>query len=93
MAIWTGGSNIIFYSSNTAAFKIDTNQTLISQVSLATGMTKGFINIPGAAGAPTGAPATTTGFPLYYDSTNNKLYVYNGGWKKGQVAAVDVIYA
>ena len=42
----------------------------------------GFINISSAAGAPTGVPTNPTGnVPLYYDTANNKLYVYNGGWK------------
>jgi hypothetical protein len=45
-------------------------------------MTGGFMNIPGGAGAPTGVPSNTTGFPMYYDSTNNYLYVYNGAWKR-----------
>jgi hypothetical protein len=44
-------------------------------------MTAGFINIPGAAGAASGTPGNTTGFPMYYDSTNNKIYVYNGSWR------------
>jgi len=47
-----------------------------------TGMTTGFTHIPAAAGAPTGAPSNPTGnVPMYYDTTNNKIYVYNGGWK------------
>jgi len=63
------------------AWAVDGNQTLHPLGSLATNMTKGFINIPGAAGAASGTPANTTGFPMYYDSTNNKIYVYNGAWK------------
>ena len=48
-----------------------------------TGMTSGFTHIPAAAGAPTGAPTNPTGnVPMYYDSTNHKIYVYSGGtWR------------
>ncbi len=70
----------------TAAWRVDNKLCLVPEVSLATGMTTGFMNIPGAAGAPSGTPATTTGFPLYWDSTNLQLYVYTGGaWKKSAV--------
>ena len=48
-----------------------------------TTMTNGFNWIPAAAGAPTGVPATppTGNVPMYYDTTNDKIYVYNGSWK------------
>lgn len=48
-----------------------------------TTMTDGFIYIPSAAGVPTGVPTGQSGrVPLYYDATNNYLYVYNGAWKR-----------
>jgi hypothetical protein len=48
-----------------------------------TTMTRGFTHIPSAAGAPTGAPTNPSGnVPMYYDSTNHKIYVYSGGtWR------------
>lgn len=54
----------------------------ISMAAGSTGMTTGFNHISAAAGTPTGAPTNPSGnVPMYYDTTNNKLYVYNGGWK------------
>jgi hypothetical protein len=48
-----------------------------------TTMTSGFFHIPAAAGAPTGVPTAVTGrVPMYYDTTNNNFYIYNGAWKK-----------
>lgn len=48
-----------------------------------TTMTVGFTYIPAAAGAPTGIPAGQSGrVPLYYDTTGDFLYVYNGSWKR-----------
>lgn len=46
-----------------------------------TTMTEGFPNIPSAAGTPTGVPAdlVSGNVPMYFDSTNNKIYVYKGG--------------
>lgn len=50
-----------------------------------TGDTNGFVYMPGVAGVPTGVPANLTGTyangaPMRYDTTDNRLYVYNGGW-------------
>lgn len=44
--------------------------------------TDSFLMIPTCAGAPTGVPAHTyaSSVPIMYDSTNNKIYVYDGGW-------------
>ena len=49
---------------------------------LATNATTGFLVIPGSAGLQTGTPANagTGQFAMAYDSTNNKLMVYDGGW-------------
>lgn len=74
-----GQVNVTDGSSSTAYRDLKL-RTLIPGGTLATDMTAGFYNIPGAAGAPSGVPANTTGFPMYFDSTNNKIYVYDGGW-------------
>lgn len=53
-----------------------------NDAALATTATLGYIMIPSCAGAPTGVPADipTGQIPVVFDSTNNKLYVYDGGW-------------
>lgn len=52
------------------------------QAALATNATDGFLYVPTSAGAPTGTPTAFTGkVALEYDTTDNKLYVYNGAWK------------
>lgn len=54
----------------------------IGNAAIATNATDGFLYIPTCAGAPTGTPTTKTGrAAIVYDTTNNKLCVYNGAWK------------
>lgn len=46
-----------------------------------TGMTSGFVYVSSAAGAPSGTPTTKTDrCAMYFDRTNNRLYVYDAGW-------------
>lgn len=43
--------------------------------------TDGFLYIPTVAGTPSGVPTTQTGsVAICFDTTNNKIYVYDGGW-------------
>jgi hypothetical protein len=57
---------------------------VLGGAALATNATVGFPCIPTCAGTPTGVPAniTTGTIPMIYDSTNDLLYFYRGGWKK-----------
>lgn len=58
------------------------NATVIGTAALATNATTGFLYIPSCAGTPTGVPTAFTGrLALVYDSTNKRLYVYNGAWE------------
>lgn len=53
----------------------------------ATNMTAGFFYIPAADGVPSGTPTSISGtVPMYYDTTNNDFYIYNGAWKKVALA-------
>lgn len=54
----------------------------VGNAALATTDTVGYFMIPSCAGAPTGVPADIPAgqVALHFDSTNNKLYVYDGGW-------------
>lgn len=55
---------------------------VVGNAALATSATDGFLYIPTCAGAPTGTPTAHAGtVALVFDTTDNKLYAYNGAWK------------
>jgi len=64
------------------AMRSDGNQNIsIGTAAISTTATNGFLYIPTCAGAPTGTPTAKTGLaPMVYDSTNNKFWMYDGGW-------------
>jgi hypothetical protein len=49
-----------------------------------TTMTAGFVCIPAASGAPSGIPSGIPAgqIPMYFDTSSDYLYIYNGSWKK-----------
>jgi hypothetical protein len=54
---------------------------ITATAALATTATDGFLYIPTCAGVPTGVPTAQTGtVAMIYDTTNNRLYVYDAGW-------------
>lgn len=88
-SVATSGS-VFFVDPNTSGntFVIDQfdNLLLSCKGSTATTDTDGFAYLPAVAGVPTGVPAHLTGAyattrPLRYDTSDNRLYAYNGGWQ------------
>lgn len=87
--------NVTYLNFGSAGFKIRTSGTVVAAEFTASGSlvigapnafattaTTGFPFIPSCAGPPTGTPEAVTGkVPLIYDTTNNRLYAYNGAWK------------
>jgi hypothetical protein len=74
--------NVLLYTADTIQFTVTSTGNLHG-TSGTTAMTNGFFYIPSAAGAPSGVPTAIAGrVPMYYDTTNNNFYIYNGAWKK-----------
>lgn len=64
-----------------------TGSIICQGVALATNTTEGFLYIPTCAGTPSGTPVAHTGtVALVFDTTNNKLYVYDGSWISATLA-------
>lgn len=64
------------------------NLVLGGGAALATNATAGHVMIPTCAGTPTGVP-TNSGAgqaAIIYDTTANKLWIYNGGWRSAAFA-------
>lgn len=76
----SGYNRVNFYAAGTAP-NVFAGSTIVGTAALATSATKGFLYIPTCAGAPTGVPQGWAGtVPIVFDTTNNKIYVYDGSW-------------
>lgn len=96
LASGTGGTffgaatncSVDVYSNNLRRIRVDGAGNIVpGTAALATNATDGFVYIQSCAGVPTGVPAAYTGrVATFYDTTNNKFYVYNGAWKSATLA-------
>lgn len=81
----TGNSPVSFWTNGVERAKITAlGSKVMGVAALATNATDGFLYIPTCAGTPTGVPTAQTGtVAMIFDTTNNKLYIYDGGWLGG----------
>jgi hypothetical protein len=60
---------------------------ICNSAALDTNATDGFLYIPTTTDTPSGTPRSYTGrVAMHYDTANNKLWIYNGGWKSVTLA-------
>ena len=82
------GGLLYSIDGNAPTFRFDANSNLVlGAAAISTSATNGFFYTTSCAGTPTGVPTAYTGrVPMVYDTTNNKFYIYNGGWKSATFA-------
>lgn len=79
-------SSILLTTNNNTGLTVDTQTTpnvvVGTAAAVSTSGTNGFLYIPTCAGTPSGTPTSYTGkSPVIVDSTNHKLYYYDGSWR------------
>lgn len=79
--VFAGASNVARRFAVNATLQVNGASAVIGSGAVATTATDGFLYVPTCAGAPTGVPTTHTGTAaLVYDTTDNKLWIYDAGW-------------
>lgn len=79
-----GATSCGIYGGGVEGFRVDSNGNAIcaAETVIANAATNGFVYLRTVAGAPTGVPTAITGHAAtLFDTTNSKLWVYNGSWK------------
>lgn len=78
----TGGAAAAAVPTAAASIYVNGDVRQGTGSAIATTATDGFLLIATCAGAPTGVPSNAGAgqIPVVFDKTNNRLYVYDGGW-------------
>jgi hypothetical protein len=79
-------ANVVL-ASITASGGLKVASAILATAALATNATAGFTYLPSCPGTPTGVPTAQTGtVAMVYDSSANKLWIYNGSWRSATFA-------
>ncbi len=74
-------SNWFINQAGTAASQFN-GSVIVGTGAISTSATDGFLYLPSCAGTPSGTPTSRTGTNAFvYDTSANKLWVYNGSWR------------
>lgn len=83
----TGDATLTLPASGTVVSITSTGDTAVGGGLLLTTAVAGFLYVDTCSGTPTGVPTGSTGrVPLVFDTSTDKLYIYNGSWKSTTVA-------
>jgi hypothetical protein len=80
----SGATNNFAINTEGGTVQFKGGSVVCSGAALSTSATDGFLYIPTCAGTPSGVPTSKTGtVAMVFDTTNNKLYIYDGSWLGG----------
>lgn len=79
----TSAKPVVFGTNNIEKARIDSAGNFVQgTAAIAANATDGFLYVASCAGPPTGTPTAYAGrVPIVVDTTNHKLYFYDGSWR------------